>query len=381
MLDGKKLLWFGLGLGACVGLIGCMVPGRSLDTLRGRGEPMAGGAEVPLVPVPPPPLGRAETAPDAVSPVSALTPLDASIPPPSPIRPAADRARPTAPDRPKSAPLAKAPTPRELYQAAQDRYARMGSYIARMRRREQVDGKLKPEEIITFKFRKAPWSVHLKWVGVEGKGREVVFVKGQYDGKLHTLLAAGDSFLFSAGKRMAFLPNNPLVLSASRHPITEAGIGASIDHLGDTLAAVERGDKSLGGLTLVRSVKRRSSISRFPAWCIVSRLASIPACRRAATRTYFFDPELAMPTLLVTVDARHSCRVLPLRPRADGESRRRRLQSGQAVGQACRFRSAGRTLTLPVNVTAARPVWQPGKAGPNSGLAFSRAECSTGERG
>jgi len=41
----------------------------------------------------------------------------------------------------------------------------MDSYIARLTRREQVNGKKQPEEIILFKFRQQPWSVYFKWLG------------------------------------------------------------------------------------------------------------------------------------------------------------------------------------------------------------------------
>src|SRR5439155_7354879 len=62
---------------------------------------------------------------------------------------------------------------RRLHRAACERYAAIDSYIARLRRREQVDGKDKPEETLLFKFRKQPFSVYFKWIGPEGTGREV----------------------------------------------------------------------------------------------------------------------------------------------------------------------------------------------------------------
>jgi hypothetical protein len=304
MLGGKKLMWLAAALGLGLGVAGCMGPGRSLDGVRARpaGDSLVRTTDdVPLVPVPRPPLGVPDAPgapPDPVTPVSARAPT-------LPVKNTTPSAAPPAPATPSPpTPLARTVTPRQLYQAAQDRYATLNSYIARLRRREQVDGKMKPEEIITFQFRKEPWSVHLKWVGEEGKGREVVYVKGRYDGKLYTVLAAGDSIFFPAGKRMAFLPNNPLVLSASRHPITEAGIGASIDHLRDILAAVERGDSKLGSLKLLTSVKR-PEYDR-PVHALLHHLPPgfDPSFPKGGERTFFFDPDLAMPMLLVAVDER-----------------------------------------------------------------------------
>jgi hypothetical protein len=75
---------------------------------------------------------------------------------------------------------------------ANETYSHIDSYIARLRRKEQINGKDKPEEIMLIKFRKQPWSVYFKWLGTEGAGREVVYVKGRNEDKIQTLLAAGD---------------------------------------------------------------------------------------------------------------------------------------------------------------------------------------------
>src|SRR5262245_4880667 len=47
----------------------------------------------------------------------------------------------------------EAPTVRELYEAARQRYAPIDSYVARLTRREVVKGKQEPEEVILLKFR------------------------------------------------------------------------------------------------------------------------------------------------------------------------------------------------------------------------------------
>src|SRR5207302_10032911 len=112
---------------------------------------------------------------------------------------------------------------RDLYHKAALKHASMDSYTLRLRRREVVGSQSRPEEILLFKWRKEPWSVYFKWLGTEGKGREVVYVKGRYDNMLHTLTAAGDVPLLPAGKRFKVSPDGILVKSKSRYPITEAG--------------------------------------------------------------------------------------------------------------------------------------------------------------
>jgi hypothetical protein len=203
-----------------------------------------------------------------------------------------------------------APTPpaevtaRQLYEAARDRYATMDSYIVRLTRREQVKDRLNPEELIALKFRKAPWSVHLKWLGKEGQGREVVYVKGRYEGKIHTLLAAGDIFLMPAGKRMALQIDNILVRSASRHPITEAGIGSAVERIGGYLARQERGDRTVGSLRVLRAVARPEfdrHVSGLEHHLPPGLDSSLP---NGGKRTWFFDPDSKLPMLITTTDER-----------------------------------------------------------------------------
>jgi hypothetical protein len=306
---GMKLAWIGTSLCVTVGLIGCVTTGRSLDSLRTRaaGDPVARGSEFPLVPVPPPPLGRPDT-PGPIVPASAVAPAPSAPTPSSPAVPASSPAalgRPTAPAAP-AVPAASpaAPTARQLYQEAQARFTAIDSYIARLTRREQIGTKMHPEEVIRFSFRREPWSVHFKWLGKEGEGRECVFVKGRYEGKLHTRLAAGDVFLMPAGKRIALSPDSPLVRSASRHPITEAGIGASIDRIGITLAALERGDRRHGMLAVLSGARRpeyKVPVNGVEITLLPGVDSSLP---RGGRRSYYFDPDEKMPMLVCTVDER-----------------------------------------------------------------------------
>jgi hypothetical protein len=185
---------------------------------------------------------------------------------------------------------------------AEERYAGIDSYIARMRRRERINGKERPEELLLFRFRKEPWSVYFKFLGQEGQGREVLYVKGQHGNMIHTLLAAGDVPLMPAGKRMSFAPDSPLVRSASRHPITEAGLGKIIERCGRLLEATERGDPRVGTVRYLGLVKR-------PEYDVPLEAAEhqIPpgyesSLPRGGTRCIMFDPQSRLPVLIFTRD-------------------------------------------------------------------------------
>jgi hypothetical protein len=259
------MLGLGCGLGVVVslGLAGCLPLGIPGDVAR--------GPDIPVVPLPPPPLGRPAPEVD-----------------------------------PSSAPKAPAPgalTPAQLHQRAATRYAGIDSYIARLTSREVVKGERKPEQLMLFKFRKEPWSVYFKWLSKEGQGREVLFVKGHYQNKIHTILSASDGLPFMAGRRMAMDPESVFVRSSSRHPITEAGIGANVERVGQLLQALERGDRRQGTLTL-RVVKRPEF-----AGAVGALEHAIPPgvegpLPRGGRRLYVFDPETDLPLVIHTHDER-----------------------------------------------------------------------------
>lgn len=304
-----------LALVGCVGLPEHLASGPSWQTadLRPSAPDLripveAPAADIPVVPVPLPPRGR-EPAPQPVAP--AVRPVSApAAQPPSAADGAAQKPPPAAPPVVATSPDAAPPAApgdriRQLQQLAAQRYATMeSSYVARLTRREQVNGKNRPEEVLLFKFRKDPWSIYFKWLGEEGKGREVVYVKGRYEDKLHTLLAAGDVPLMPAGKRMSFPIDSPLVRSACRHPVTEAGIGAGVERLGVLLSAVERGDKRAGTLTALGPQARPEF--RRPAEVVEHVLppGAEPELPRGGRRQYWFDPETNLPTLILTRDDR-----------------------------------------------------------------------------
>src|SRR5438309_861813 len=104
-MQGKKRWLAGVALSGSVILAGCVSTGRPL--------PVVARADIPLVPVPPPPLGRPQTP-------AADTSVSADVPPPAPPPPTA-RLTPAE----KTAVPAAALTARQLVQTAQARYARI----------------------------------------------------------------------------------------------------------------------------------------------------------------------------------------------------------------------------------------------------------------
>ncbi len=266
---------------------------------------------IPLPPAPPPPPVTAQPPvplppvkvppPVAVAPV---TPTPAPPPAPVPSDPALEPP-PSLEKPPEIAPIAdKGGEAKRLTQQAADTYAGMDSYIARLTRREVVGGKPKPEETMLFKFRKQPWSVYFKWLGDEGKGREVVYVKGQYENKLHTLLAKGDmpALFMPANGQMALGVDDLLVRSASRHSITDAGLGSSVEHLTKILAALDKDDMKHGTIVYLGLQQRPEYPKPLPMIEHTIPAGMEPELPRGGKRTYGFDPQNHLPVLVVTRD-------------------------------------------------------------------------------
>lgn len=258
-------------------------------------EPLPDPLRIPIETKPTRPMEIIPTAGTVADPPTSVDPPT----PPPPSNSGSDVPPPMKPAAPVNGSLAVL---RQIQQKAVAQYASMDSYMARFTRREYFKGKLHPEEVMLFKFRKEPWSVYLKWIGQEGRGREALYVKGQHESKIHILLAAGDMPLMPAGKRMSFEPDNILVRSSSRHPVTSAGVGNLIERFSTVLEGMERNDPSVGTATYLGRQKRPEFSVPVEAveWKIPAELeSSLP---RGGRRWCFFDPDNNLPALLITHD-------------------------------------------------------------------------------
>jgi len=246
-------------------------------------------AEAPKVHRPPiATLGPLESSSEPEDAILATTPLVARAPAPAdpaPTEPAGDL--------------------RTLYRLAADHYAKVSCYVVRMHRREQVNGKNRPEEVLLFKFRKEPWSVYFKWLSEEGKNREVIYVKGQHGNLIHTLTAAGDLPLLPfAGKHIKLAPDSFLVKAASPHPITEAGVGNLIEQFGAILDAAEHSVPPADTVEYL-GVRKQADFEH-PLDAVRQTIApgAEPSLPKGGQRLWYFDLTLRLPVLVITRDHR-----------------------------------------------------------------------------
>src|SRR5262245_60853219 len=185
---------------------------------------------------------------------------------------------------------------RRIHKDAESRCAGIDSFEARLTRREFLNGSQEPLEVIRFQYRKRPLSVHMKWIGTEGQGREVVFVDGRHEGKIHILTDHGGMFPLSPVTRLALAPDSDMVRSKSRHSIREAGLNSSVRQLGRLLAAAEKNSAGENRLVYKGLVERQEYRTKLEAVEMVIAPGDEPLMPRGGKRTVFFDATRGSPT-------------------------------------------------------------------------------------
>ncbi len=191
---------------------------------------------------------------------------------------------------------------RMLHTRAVKTYTGMDSYNYRFTRRESVGGKLQPEELILVKIRRKPFSVSLKWLGDEGKGREVMYIDGKFGSKLQILTAPDEVFPFAPPTRFSFAPNDAMVKSKSRHSITESGFGNLIDNFGRLVAGIEAGDARVGTAKYLGMIERKEFPR--PVEAVHHNLppGADPDLPKGGQRWWYFDANHGLPVLVITHD-------------------------------------------------------------------------------
>jgi hypothetical protein len=111
-----------------------------------------------------------------------------------------------------------------LLETAEARWCGVRSYRATLHRRERRDGKLQPEETISFRFLR-DHCVRLEWLDGSNRGKKALFVRGQYGDQVNLQI-----MVFFA-IRVQRDPLDPHVLGANLHPITETGLGCTLTRL------------------------------------------------------------------------------------------------------------------------------------------------------
>ncbi len=155
---------------------------------------------------------------------------------------------------------------------ARTAYSGIQDYTCWLIKRERVNGGvLPPTNIIAMKFRERPFSVHLKWSEPrEQAGQEVSYVVGRNGGKMRVKPKG----VLSAFGWQTLDVNDPRVRQASRHVITDAGIGKLIEScargyaeekaLGQTKVRVDAAEYNKLPCMRVETVRAAALVGKVP---------------------------------------------------------------------------------------------------------------------
>ena len=101
----------------------------------------------------------------------------------------------------------------------------------RLVRTEMVGDILQKEEVLDFQQRFSPQSLRLKWVGERNKGRDLLYVTGQNDGKVLVKEPGAITNIFTGGKPVSLALDSPLLKAQSRYLPDVAGYNNLVKRL------------------------------------------------------------------------------------------------------------------------------------------------------
>jgi hypothetical protein len=107
------------------------------------------------------------------------------------------------------------------------RYEDVDDYTCTFYKRERIDGRMTPLNVMEMKARTKPQSIYLKFQQ-PARGREAIYIAGRNNGKV---LAHEVGLVKLVAGTLELAPTSARAMEDCRHPITEAGIGPLIETL------------------------------------------------------------------------------------------------------------------------------------------------------
>jgi hypothetical protein len=134
-------------------------------------------------------------------------------------------------------------------------------YTTTLRKKERLDGKIEPTEVIEVAFRESPFSVLMKWKEGTRRAAATLYVKGENRDQL-LVRPAG---LLSVAGIVIRDPNGSDAKKAGRYPLPEFGIKIGLQR---ALASWKRADKDKALHVEYLGVKRLKEAGDRPCWVV-----------------------------------------------------------------------------------------------------------------
>ena len=107
-----------------------------------------------------------------------------------------------------------------LIERGHARLAAVPDYSATFFKQERIGGELSEAQVMRIKLRHQPLSIYIKWLTCD-KGRELIYVEGQNDGKMLVHVGGWKARLLPTVK---LDPEGARAMQESRHPVTKIGL-------------------------------------------------------------------------------------------------------------------------------------------------------------
>jgi hypothetical protein len=114
--------------------------------------------------------------------------------------------------------------------SASHRLKSIDTLESKMIMRDIKEGVQQPTEVVRFRHKQSPYSVHMTWIGEQFQGRDILYVSNKYEGKIQMLTAKVDIPLLGP-QQVSMPPDDPTLKSRSKHDIRDAGPGYVVRHL------------------------------------------------------------------------------------------------------------------------------------------------------
>lgn len=178
----------------------------------------------------------------------------------------------------------------DLLRQAVAKLSRIPDYTATMFTHERVGGQMSTPHIVELKLRHEPFSLYMKWLAGDDKGRELLYIDGQNDGEMLVKLGGLKGRLLPAIK---VDPHGALARAKSRHAITEAGLL----NLVRTLLEHRERDQRNGVQIDCRCTQGHEFDGR-PCCCFVLDFPNTEESETYRKSVQMFDDELCVPVCI-----------------------------------------------------------------------------------
>ena len=159
-------------------------------------------------------------------------------------------------------------------------------YTATFYKKERIGGVIQDAQITSIKIRHQPFSVYMKWLKGD-KGRELLYVNGQRDGKMLVKVGGVQGRILPPLK---LAPDGSLAMKESRYPVTNVGVL----NLAKKILEI-RNQELAQGITIACRMFDNQKVNKRNCYCFVVEFPNHEKSLKYRKSVVFIDKKLALP--------------------------------------------------------------------------------------